>query len=70
MNYICFAVPLVLEMCSSVIEEHGIVDGIYRLSGITSNMQRLRYVPKFPYYFLILRNLGAAEEQDRKSIAF
>ena len=53
MNNICFAVPLVLEMCSSVIEEHGIVDGIYRLSGITSNMQRLRYVPKFQYYFLV-----------------
>lgn len=30
-------------MCTSVIEENGIVDGIYRLSGITSNMQRLRY---------------------------
>eukprot|EP00794_Sanderia_malayensis_P011263 gene11263-12443_t len=35
-------IPLVLEMCSAVIEEHGIVDGVYRLSGITSNMQRLR----------------------------
>ena len=37
-------VPLVLEMCSAVIEEYGIVDGIYRLSGILSNLQRLRYV--------------------------
>lgn len=36
-------VPLVLEMCSAVIEEYGIVDGIYRLSGILSNLQRLRY---------------------------
>ncbi|XP_065055812.1 GTPase-activating protein CdGAPr-like isoform X2 [Rhopilema esculentum] len=35
-------IPLVLEMCCAVIEESGIVDGIYRLSGITSNMQRLR----------------------------
>jgi len=35
-------IPLVLEMCTSVIEESGIVDGIYRLSGITSNMQKLR----------------------------
>ena len=35
-------IPLVLEMCSAVIEEYGIVDGIYRLSGILSNLQRLR----------------------------
>ncbi|CAC5426286.1 ARHGAP32 [Mytilus coruscus] len=35
-------VPLVLKSCSEVIEEHGIVDGIYRLSGITSNIQKLR----------------------------
>lgn len=35
-------VPLVLEMCSEVIEEYGVVDGIYRLSGILSNLQRLR----------------------------
>ncbi len=41
-SYSFLLVPLVLEMCSSVIEEHGIVDGIYRLSGITSNMQKLR----------------------------
>ena len=37
-------IPLVLEMCSAVIEEYGIVDGIYRLSGILSNLQRLRLV--------------------------
>ena len=43
LNFLHFVVPLVLEMCTSVIEESGIVDGIYRLSGITSNMQRLRY---------------------------
>ncbi|KAK7499835.1 hypothetical protein BaRGS_00008926, partial [Batillaria attramentaria] len=35
-------VPLVLKSCSEVIERHGIVDGIYRLSGITSNIQKLR----------------------------
>lgn len=34
--------PLVLDMCAEVIEEHGIVDGIYRLSGIVSNLQKLR----------------------------
>ena len=45
--YIIFVVPLVLEMCTTVIEEHGIVDGIYRLSGITSNMQKLRYLKKY-----------------------
>lgn len=35
-------IPMVLKCCSAFIEEHGIVDGIYRLSGITSNIQRLR----------------------------
>lgn len=35
-------VPLVLKSCAEVIERHGIVDGIYRLSGITSNIQKLR----------------------------
>ncbi|KAG5844293.1 hypothetical protein ANANG_G00160890, partial [Anguilla anguilla] len=32
----------VLKTCAEFIEKHGIVDGIYRLSGITSNIQRLR----------------------------
>ncbi|KAJ8348490.1 hypothetical protein SKAU_G00270790 [Synaphobranchus kaupii] len=35
-------VPQVLKACTEFIEKHGIVDGIYRLSGITSNIQRLR----------------------------
>nr|XP_014344892.1 PREDICTED: rho GTPase-activating protein 31 [Latimeria chalumnae] len=35
-------VPLVLKSCAEFIETHGIVDGIYRLSGVTSNIQRLR----------------------------
>ena len=35
-------IPLILEMCSEVIEEYGITDGIYRLSGTVSNLQRLR----------------------------
>lgn len=35
-------VPQVLKTCAEFIEKHGIVDGIYRLSGITSNIQRLR----------------------------
>lgn len=33
---------MVLKVCSQYIEEFGIVDGIYRLSGITSNIQKLR----------------------------
>ena len=36
------SVPLVLKSCTDVIETHGLVDGIYRLSGITSNIQKLR----------------------------
>ncbi|KAM3869208.1 rho GTPase-activating protein 31-like [Diretmus argenteus] len=35
-------VPQVLQKCAEFIEQHGIVDGIYRLSGVTSNIQRLR----------------------------
>ncbi|GBO00768.1 GTPase-activating protein CdGAPr, partial [Araneus ventricosus] len=35
-------VPLVLKCCAEFIEEYGIVDGIYRLSGVSSNIQRLR----------------------------
>ncbi|XP_067402149.1 rho GTPase-activating protein 31 isoform X2 [Emydura macquarii macquarii] len=35
-------VPYVLRSCAEFIETHGIVDGIYRLSGVTSNIQKLR----------------------------
>ncbi|XP_041750236.1 rho GTPase-activating protein 31 isoform X2 [Coregonus clupeaformis] len=35
-------VPQVLKTCAEFIEKHGVVDGIYRLSGVTSNIQRLR----------------------------
>lgn len=36
--------PDVLTNCAEFIEKFGIVDGIYRLSGVTSNIQRLRFV--------------------------
>ncbi|CAL8099899.1 unnamed protein product [Orchesella dallaii] len=35
-------IPAVLKCCAEFIEKRGIVDGIYRLSGITSNIQKLR----------------------------
>ncbi|XP_060901338.1 rho GTPase-activating protein 30 [Labrus mixtus] len=35
-------IPLVLRCCSEFVETHGIVDGIYRLSGVSSNIQKLR----------------------------
>ncbi|XP_017771123.1 PREDICTED: GTPase-activating protein CdGAPr isoform X2 [Nicrophorus vespilloides] len=35
-------IPMVLKCCAEFIETHGIVDGIYRLSGVTSNIQKLR----------------------------
>ncbi|XP_065167277.1 GTPase-activating protein CdGAPr isoform X2 [Atheta coriaria] len=35
-------IPTVLKCCAEFIETHGIVDGIYRLSGVTSNIQKLR----------------------------
>ena len=37
-------VPKVLTHCAEFIEARGIIDGIYRLSGIASNIQKLRYV--------------------------
>ncbi|XP_059575342.1 rho GTPase-activating protein 30 isoform X2 [Alligator mississippiensis] len=35
-------VPQVLKCCTEFVEHHGIVDGIYRLSGVSSNIQKLR----------------------------
>ncbi|KAM9719847.1 uncharacterized protein ACNS7B_020502 [Menidia menidia] len=35
-------IPLVLRCCSEFVEQNGIVDGIYRLSGVSSNIQKLR----------------------------
>uniref|UniRef100_G3P961 Rho GTPase activating protein 32a n=1 Tax=Gasterosteus aculeatus aculeatus TaxID=481459 RepID=G3P961_GASAC len=36
-------VPQVVKSCADFIENHGVVDGIYRLSGISSNIQKLRH---------------------------
>lgn len=36
-------IPLVLKCCAEFIEKHGLVDGIYRLSGVKSNIQKLRH---------------------------
>ncbi|XP_066501274.1 rho GTPase-activating protein 33 isoform X2 [Hoplias malabaricus] len=36
-------VPQVLKSCSEFIENHGVVDGIYRHSGVSSNIQKLRH---------------------------
>ncbi|KAM9853590.1 rho GTPase-activating protein 32 [Aulostomus maculatus] len=36
-------VPQVVKSCTEFIEKHGVVDGIYRLSGISSNIQKLRH---------------------------
>ncbi|XP_033110482.1 rho GTPase-activating protein 33-like isoform X2 [Anneissia japonica] len=35
-------VPEMVKACTEFIEEYGIVDGIYRLSGVASNIHRLR----------------------------
>ncbi|KAF4517573.1 hypothetical protein B566_EDAN008562 [Ephemera danica] len=35
-------IPMVLKCCAEFIESSGIVDGIYRLSGVNSNIQKLR----------------------------
>uniref|UniRef100_H3AW38 Rho-GAP domain-containing protein n=1 Tax=Latimeria chalumnae TaxID=7897 RepID=H3AW38_LATCH len=36
------SVPQVLKSCTQFVEQHGVVDGIYRLSGVSSNIQKLR----------------------------
>ncbi|XP_062501489.1 rho GTPase-activating protein 32-like isoform X2 [Corticium candelabrum] len=36
------SVPLVVERCTKMIEKYGIVEGVYRLPGISSNVNRLR----------------------------
>ncbi|XP_032905773.1 rho GTPase-activating protein 32 isoform X2 [Amblyraja radiata] len=38
-----YDVPQVLKSCTDFIEKYGVVDGIYRLSGIASNIQKLRH---------------------------
>lgn len=48
---LCPAVPQVVKSCAEFIEKIGVVDGIYRLSGISSNIQKLRFV--LPLYFTI-----------------
>lgn len=40
------AVPQVVKSCTEFIEKNGVVDGIYRLSGISSNIQKLRCANK------------------------
>ena len=44
MSSIChyLSVPPVVSLCCDFIESHGVVDGVYRLSGISSNIQRLK----------------------------
>lgn len=34
--------PKILEICTDFIEKNGMVDGIYRHTGLQSNIQRLR----------------------------
>ncbi|KAF7221987.1 rho GTPase-activating protein 30 [Nothobranchius furzeri] len=38
----CQEIPVVLRNCSEFVEQNGVVDGIYRLSGVSSNIQKLR----------------------------
>ncbi|XP_046852157.1 rho GTPase-activating protein 32-like isoform X2 [Xenia sp. Carnegie-2017] len=35
-------IPLVVEMCAKMIEEHGITNGVYRHSGMSTNVQKIR----------------------------
>ena len=51
-------VPRVVTLCSALVEERGIVEGIYRLAGITSNVQVLLH---FLFSVLISLLKGFAE---------
>ena len=42
LKLISFSVPECLTRCTRFVEEHGTVDGIYRISGIASNIKKLR----------------------------
>ena len=35
-------VPDVLAQCTAFVEKHGLVDGVYRISGVASNIKRLK----------------------------
>jgi hypothetical protein len=41
-NWSCVSVPQVLRICSQFLEERGVIDGIYRAPGISSNIQRIK----------------------------
>ena len=41
-NPFYISVPQVLRICTQFIEEFGIINGIYRASGISSNIQRIK----------------------------
>lgn len=51
-------VPQVLKSCSEFIEKHGVVDGIYRHSGVSSNIQKLRCVTMLDVLSNLLFYLG------------
>ena len=36
------SVPTIVRVCALCIELHGMIDGIYRLSGISSNIRALK----------------------------
>lgn len=38
-----FEVPAVISDCTRFIEKHGLVDGIYRVSGVASHIRHLKY---------------------------
>ena len=38
-----FSVPTVVSDCTRFVEKHGIVDGIYRISGVSSHIRHLKY---------------------------
>ena len=41
-NNVFVSVPQVVTECCKFIEERGVIDGVYRLSGISSNIQRIK----------------------------
>ena len=57
LNQSCFflySVPSALVACTDFIEKEAMVDGVYRISGIASNIKRLRSVKKFIIHVITL----------------
>ncbi|KAF3692649.1 Rho GTPase-activating protein 32 [Channa argus] len=62
-------VPQVVKSCAEFIEKHGVVDGIYRLSGISSNIQKLRTLEFLMRHLSRLATFSSITNMHTKNLA-